>query len=62
MKGSVLLFRPSPEARATRYWLRLLVGSEICRENEISGVINECGEVIVILTTIVKKAKGGREK
>ncbi len=45
------------EARETRYWLRLLVGSEISRENEISGVIKECGELIAILTTIVKKAK-----
>ena len=50
------------EARETRYWLRLLVGSEICRENEISGVIKECGELIAILTTIVKKAKGISEK
>ena len=50
------------EARETRYWLRLLVGSEICRENEISGVIKECGELIAILTTIVKKVKGGSKK
>ena len=50
------------EARETRYWLRPLVASEICRENEISGVIKECGELIGILTTIVKKAKGGSEK
>jgi len=46
------------EARETRYWLRLAVGSEICREEEISGIIKECGELIAILTTIVKKTKG----
>ena len=45
------------EARETHYWLRLLVASEIVVEEQLSGLMNECNELISILTTIVKKVK-----
>ena len=46
------------EARETHYWLRLLVASEILAENKLGPLIQECNELIAILTTIIKKSKG----
>ena len=47
------------EARETHYWLRLLVASEVMTESRLSELINESNQLIAILTTIVKKTKGG---
>jgi four helix bundle protein len=48
------------EARETQYWLRLLAATEIIPENQLSGLINECGELLAIITVIVKKLKAKR--
>lgn len=45
------------EVRETHYWLRLLAASEIVMEEQISGLMNECDQLISILTTIIKKVK-----
>lgn len=45
------------EARETYYWLRLLVASEIVLEEQLLGLMNECNELISILTAIIKKVK-----
>ena len=49
------------EARETHYWLRLLAKSQIVPENQVSGLLAECNELIAILTTIVKKVKSNKE-
>lgn len=45
------------EARETHYWLRLLVASDIVAEEQLSGLMNECDQLISILTVIIKKVK-----
>jgi four helix bundle protein len=42
------------EARETHYWLRLLKDSGILSEPQTDSIINESGELIKILTSIVK--------
>lgn len=43
----------SKEARETKYWLRLIKESEISNI-KIDGLINDCDELVNILTKIVK--------
>lgn len=45
------------EARETRYWLRLLAASGIVSTASLTELMDECDELVAILTTIVKKAK-----
>ena len=45
------------EARETLYWLRLLVAVEIFSQDKLSSLLNECDELVAILTTIVKKVR-----
>jgi four helix bundle protein len=47
------------EARETQYWLRLLVASDIATAAQITPVLAEATEIVAILTTIVKNARGG---
>ena len=42
------------EAREAHYWLRLLRDSGIFSESQADSIINESGELIKILTSIVK--------
>jgi len=46
------------EARETHYWLRLIVATEIFSYQKLESLLNECNELIAILTTIIKKTKG----
>jgi len=48
------------EARETYYWLRLLVACELGPSEQINPRIAESNELIAILTTIVKKARSGK--
>lgn len=48
------------EARETHYWLRLLVASEIIAESQLEPLIDECNQLIAILTTIAKTTKSGK--
>jgi four helix bundle protein len=45
------------EARETRYWLRLLVATDIVLENQLAPLLDESNQIVAILTTIVKKLK-----
>jgi len=50
------------EARETHYWLRLLVASEVVAESQLEPLLDECNQLIAILTTIAKTTKAGKEK
>ena len=47
----------SKEARETHYWLRLLASNEIVPEADVQDLLEECNQLIAILTTIIKKTK-----
>lgn len=47
----------SKEARETHYWLRLLRDSKIVPAAKITPLLNECLELVRILTAIVKTSK-----
>ena len=47
----------SKEARETNYWLRLLRDSNLCKDIDLSDLISESGEIIKILTAIVKTSQ-----
>ena len=44
----------SKEARETHYWLRLLRDSDLCDSIDLTGNIEECEEIVRMLTAIVK--------
>jgi len=46
------------EARETRYWLRLLTDSEIIKREFSISFMNDCEEIIRILTAILNSSKG----
>lgn len=48
------------EARETQYWLRLLVATNLMPESQLTEILNECSELVAILTVIVKKLKAKR--
>ncbi len=45
------------EARETRYWLRLLKESKLLEEKLAASFINECEEIMKILTAILRSSK-----
>jgi four helix bundle protein len=45
------------EARETRYWLRLLTGCKSVDPQQISPLVIEAGEIVGVITTIVKNAE-----
>lgn len=49
------------EARETRYWLNLLMDSEILEKKLADSFIKDCEEILKILTTILKSSKGGNQ-
>jgi four helix bundle protein len=44
------------EARESRYWLRLLTACNLVDTKRLSPLVNEAGEIVAILTVIVKNA------
>lgn len=46
------------EARETFYWLRLLKAVEVYPEAKLINLLDECNELIAILTSIIKKVRG----
>ena len=46
------------EARETLYWLRLIKETELLPGNRLGELIQEADELVRILTTIVKHARG----
>lgn len=47
------------ETRETRYWLGLLMDSELLEKKLANSFITDCEEILKILTTILKSSKGG---
>lgn len=45
------------EARETRYWLRIILRSELLSALQIDSILKECVEINRILTAIVKSTK-----
>jgi four helix bundle protein len=45
------------EARETHYWLRLLVASDIIPRERLAELLDECDQLIAILTSIIKKLR-----
>lgn len=50
------------EAREAHYWLRLLAATRIFPVEQLSDLINEAGQLVAILTSIVKKCRLNNEK
>ena len=50
------------EARESRYWLRLLVACHLVDEKKISPLVIESGEIVAIMTTIVKNAAKSKSR
>ncbi|MBN1180953.1 MAG: four helix bundle protein [Bacteroidales bacterium] len=45
------------EANETHYWLRLLRDSNMIEEKTANDLLNECSEIIKIISSIVKTSK-----
>jgi four helix bundle protein len=45
------------EARETHFWLKVLVEAGILPVDQVSSILDECNQIVAILTTIVKKVK-----
>jgi four helix bundle protein len=45
------------EARETHYWLRLLAETGVVKPERVADLLNECDQLVAILTTIVKKVR-----
>lgn len=45
------------EASETNYWLRLLYATDYLTETEFSSIINDCRELEMMLTSIIKTSK-----
>ena len=46
------------EARETHYWLRLIAAAQIVPQERIDNLLDECNQLVAILTSIIKKTKG----
>lgn len=46
------------EARETHYWLRLLEALKLGDSGKLKSLLQECNELVAILTTICRKIKG----
>lgn len=42
------------EAKETKYWLRLIKDTEVYQNTHSVHILNDCNEIIVILTSILK--------
>ena len=49
------------EARESKYWLRLLASCDSALSTRLESLIAEAHELISILTTILKKARGANQ-
>ncbi len=50
------------ELDETAYWLELLVEANIVKPEMFAGLQDECNQLTAILTTIVKKVKGKKNR
>jgi len=49
------------EARESHYWLRLIRDTRLSNQGALNQLINACGELIRILTSIVKTSQSKQE-
>ena len=45
------------EAKETKYWLRLMKDAEVYQNNHSEQLLNDCNEIIIIITSILKSSK-----
>jgi four helix bundle protein len=45
------------EAKETKYWIRLIIDTEIFHSEKNAQLLKDCNEIIVLLTSILKTAK-----
>ena len=45
------------EARETRYWLRILLASQVASDAQVGELVAETDELVRILTAIIKKTR-----
>lgn len=50
------------EARETKYWLRLLIATELISEDRLLPMLGEINELIKIIAAIVVKTKQNRQQ
>ena len=50
------------EGRETRYWLKVIMASELVPENRIISLLNECNELINIIGSIIVKTQQNQKK
>ena len=50
------------EGRETRYWLKLLIGSELIPENRLVPILGEINELIKIIAAIIVKTQQNNQK
>ncbi|YAF99424.1 MAG: four helix bundle protein (plasmid) [Nodularia sp. CChRGM 3473] len=50
------------EARETRYWLRILITTQIIKESQLSSLLKESEELIKIIAAIIVKTKQNNSK
>lgn len=49
------------ESRETHYWLRLIAETDLIAADRLQPMLQECHELIAILTTIIKKTRANSE-
>jgi len=47
------------EARETKYWLRLILATELAPEALVTGPLREADEIVAILTKSVQRLRAG---
>ncbi len=50
------------EARETKYWIRLLIATNLIPENRLLPLLEEINELMKILATMIIKAKENKRK
>jgi four helix bundle protein len=50
------------EARETKYWLRLLVATELVKEERLIPLLNEANELMNIIGAIIVKTQNNKNK
>jgi four helix bundle protein len=48
------------EAKETKYWLRLIKDANVYRNEKSETLLQECNEIIQLITSILKTAKANR--
>ncbi len=52
-----IVYTALKESRETKFWLLIIIKSDIISHNRLNSLLKECEEIICILATIVKKSR-----